>query len=117
MFELNTKKIYTKYDKICIFEKSPHKNYHGEKEILSWMIWDLSVIQQEHALTWPSLYRLIFQSLYDTSLISRRWEIDETVNFQNFCKLFTNKCAIFLGILAPYFEVAGCMKHAAMAVS
>ena len=32
MFKLLTKKIYTKYDKICIFEKSPHKNYHGEKK-------------------------------------------------------------------------------------
>ena len=32
MFKLHTKKIYTKYDKICVFEKSPHENYHGEKK-------------------------------------------------------------------------------------
>ena len=32
MFKLHTKKIYAKYDKICIFEKSPHENYHGEKK-------------------------------------------------------------------------------------
>ena len=38
-----------------------------------------SVIQQKHALACPGFYRLIFQSLYDTSLISPRWEIDETV--------------------------------------
>ena len=69
------------------------------------MIWDFSVIQQKHALTWPGLSRLIFQSLYDTSLISPRWEIDETVNFRDFRKLFTNKCAaFFFGILAPYFQ-------------
>ena len=55
------------------------------------MTWDFSVIQQKHALTFPGLYRLISQSLYDTSLISLRWKNNETVNFRNFCKLFTNK--------------------------
>ena len=55
------------------------------------MTWDFSVIQQKHALTCSGLYRLIFQSLCDTSLISLRWQLDETVNFRNFCKLFTNK--------------------------
>ena len=74
------------------------------KEILSWMIWDFSVIQQKHALTWPGLYRLIFQSLYDTSLISPRWEIDETVNFRNFRKLFTKSCAAFLGHFGTLFS-------------
>ena len=60
MFKLHTEKICTKYDEICIFEKSPHENYHGEKK--SWAEWfrDFSVIQQKHALTWPGLYRLIF---------------------------------------------------------
>ena len=95
------------------------------KEILSWMILDFSVIQQKHALTCPGLYRLIFQSLYHTSLISpSRWEIDETVRFWNFCKLFTNKCAtIFEALWLPIFkqekwnEVTGHMKHAAMARS
>ena len=36
-------------------------------------------------LTCSGLYRLIFQSLYHTSLILLKREIDETVNFQNFC--------------------------------
>ena len=88
------------------------------------MTWDFSVIQQKHALTCPGLYRLVFQSLYDTSLISPRWQIDETVNFRNFRKLFTNKYAAYLGHCGTLFsngkkrnEVAGHMKHAAMAVS
>ena len=60
MFKLHTEKICTKYDKICVFEKSPHENYHGEKK--SWAEWfrDFSVIQQKHALIWPGLYRLVF---------------------------------------------------------
>ena len=29
---MHAKNIYTKYDKICIFEKNPHKNYHREKK-------------------------------------------------------------------------------------
>ena len=87
------------------------------------MIWDFSIIQQKHALTCPGLYRLIFQSLYHTSLISPRWEIDETVNFRNFSKFFTRKLAHFWAFWHPIFkrekrnEVAGRMKHAAMAVS
>ena len=60
------------------------------------MILDFSVIRQKHALTCPGLYRLIFKSLYHTFLIlPLRWAIDETVNFRNFRKLFTNKCAAF----------------------
>ena len=31
MFKLHAKKIYTKYDKICVFEKNPQKNDHTEK--------------------------------------------------------------------------------------
>ena len=70
------------------------------------MIWDFSVIQQKDFLTCPVFYGLIFKSLYHTSLISPRWEIDETVNFQNLCKLLTNKFAafFFFGILAPHFQ-------------
>ena len=93
------------------------------KEILKWIIQDFSVIQQKHTLTCPGLYGLIFQSLYHTSLISPglyglifqslyhtslispTWEIDETVNFRNFCKLFTNKFATFF--VAQYsFQLA-----------
>ena len=32
MFKLHTKKIYTKYDKIYVFEKSPHERYHAENK-------------------------------------------------------------------------------------
>ena len=60
------------------------------------MIWDFSVTQQKHALTCTDLYRLLFQSLCNTSLIPPKREIHETVNFRNFCKLFTNKFAAFL---------------------
>ena len=58
------------------------------------------------------------------TMVLPRWEIDETVNFRNFRKLFTNKCLIFfLNCWHPIFkrekrnELAGRMKHAAMAVS
>ena len=69
------------------------------KEILNWMILDFSVIQQK---TCPGLYRLMFQSLHHTSLISRsRWEIDEIVNFR---KLFTNNCAWFLAHFGTPFS-------------
>ena len=75
------------------------------KEILSWMIWDFSIIRQKHALTCPSLYGLICQTLYHTSLISPKRELDETVNFRNFRNLLTNKfSAFFFGILAPQFQ-------------
>ena len=43
------------------------------------------------------LYSLIFQSIYHTSFILPKQEIDETVNFRNFCKLFKN-------IFAAFFE-------------
>ena len=32
MFKLRAKKIYTKYDKICIFEKNQHLNNHRGKK-------------------------------------------------------------------------------------
>ena len=30
--KLHSKKICTKYDKICVFERSPHENYPREKK-------------------------------------------------------------------------------------
>ena len=123
MFKLHTKKIYTKYDKVFVFEKSPHENYHGEKK--SWAEWSgISLLFSKNIPWLDRVYRLIFQSLFDTSLISPRWEIDETVNFRNFPKLFTNKCIYpFFGILAPYFQTGKTKRSgraheaAAMAVS
>ena len=121
MFKLRAKESYTKYAKICVFEKNPHQNYHREKEILSW---DFPAIQQKHALTCPALYRLIFQSLYHTSLISAKRKIAETLNFRNFRKLFRNKFAtFFMAFWHPIFkrekrnELTGHTKHAAMAVT
>ena len=32
MFKFDTKKIYTKHDKICIFEKNLQENYYREKK-------------------------------------------------------------------------------------
>ena len=88
------------------------------------MIWDFSVIQQKHPVTCPGLSSLIFQSLYHTSLISLKWEIDETINFRNFRKLFTNKfAAFFMAFWHPIFkrekpnEVTGHMKYATIAVT
>ena len=79
---------------------------------------------KEHALTCPGLYRLIFQSLYHTSLILPKQEIDETVTFQNFHKLFKNKFAAFFGAFwHPIFkqekrnELTGYMKHAVMFIT
>ena len=69
------------------------------------MIWDFSVIQQKHALTCSGLYRLIFQYLYHASLILPKRGIDETVNFQKFRKLLTNKFAAFFAIFwHPIFK-------------
>ena len=117
----NMNKIYM--TKFVSLKKSAQK-WSSWKEILSWMIWDFSVIQQKHALTCPGLYRLIFQSLYNTSLISPKREIDETVNFRNFRKLFTNKFAAFFVVFwhpiskrEKRNDVTGHMKHAAMAVT
>ena len=58
------------------------------------------------SLACPDLYKLIFHTsyIYHTSLISPKREIDETVNFRNFHKFFTNKLSAFLGILAPHFQ-------------
>ena len=103
---IHAKKIYTKFDKICIFEKKSTQKLPSWKEILSWMIWNFSIIHQKHALTCPSLYRHIFQSLYHTSLILRKREIDEIINFRNFRKLLINKFVLSFccGILAPHFQ-------------
>ena len=61
-------------------------------------------IQQKHALTCPGLHRLIFQSLYHTSLILPKRKIDEIINFRNFRKLFINNLPWFFGILVPHLE-------------
>ena len=62
IFKHNAKKIYNKYDKICIWKKSV-LNFSSWKEILSWMI------QQKHFLICPGLHKLNFQSIYVTLAI------------------------------------------------
>ena len=32
MCKLHNKKMYTKYGKVCVFEKCPQENYHHEKK-------------------------------------------------------------------------------------
>ena len=118
MFKLHTKKIYTKYDKIYIFEKSRLENYHGEKK--SWAEWSGISLVFSKSMPWLdqvyigsffNLYRTLpwyhqDGKLYDTSLISARWEIDET----EFLKLSLSCSQInvpqFFGILAPCFQTA-----------
>ena len=58
------------------------------------------------SLACPDLYKLIFQTFYHTSLISPKREIDETVNFRNFRKLFTNKFSPFLWHFGTHFQTA-----------
>ena len=87
------------------------------------MVWDFCY-SAKACPDLSKLIRLIFQSLYHTSLISPKREIDETVHFQNFRKLLTNKFAAFVMVFwHPIFqqekrnEVTGHMKYAAMAVT
>ena len=97
-FTLKKSKIWTKFiwQNLRLW-KNPHKNDHREKK--SWVEWSgISVIHQKHALTCPGLCRLIFQSLYHTSLISPKRESGEAVNFRNF------RSRIFCGILAPHSQ-------------
>ena len=105
MFKLHTKKIYTKYDKVFIFEKSPHENYHGEKK--SWAEW--SGISLLFSKSMPWLFRVYIGSFFNlhTSSISPRWEIDETFGTFGSCY------QIFVAIWHPIFkwEKRNAYKH------
>ena len=82
--------------KFASLKKNPHEKYHRGKKFR---------VEQKHAPTCPGLFRHGFQSLYHTSFISPKREIDDTVNFRNFRKSFTNKfCGVLCGILAPHFQ-------------
>ena len=50
MFKLHREKIYAKYDKICVFEKSPHENYNGEKK--SWAEWSGMSLLFRKSMPW-----------------------------------------------------------------
>ena len=100
MFNLRNKKICTKYDKICVFEKCPHENYHGEKK--SWAEWPW--ISLLFSKSMPLLGRVYIGSFFNLYMTLPWWQIDETVNFRNFRKLFTNKCATFFGHYGTLFS-------------
>ena len=93
MFKLYAQKISTKYNKSCFFEKRIHAKFIILKGKL-----DLN------DLTCPGLWRIIFQSSYHTSLVSRKQEIDETVNFQNFWKCLQINWPRFLWHSASHFQ-------------
>ena len=61
MFKLHTEKICTKYDKICVFEKSPHENYHGEKK--SWAEWSEISLLFSKSMSW--LARVYIGSIFN----------------------------------------------------
>ena len=67
VFKLHTKKIYTKYGEICVFEKSPHENCHGEKK--SWAEWSRISLLFSKSIPWlDQLYIGSFFNLYMTLL-------------------------------------------------
>ena len=111
------------YDKICVFE-----NIHTKMIIVkrNLELNDLEFLLFSKSMPWlvQAYIDSFFNLLYHTSLISPNPEIDETVNFRNFRKLFTNKfAALFVALWHPIFkrekrnEVTGHMKHAAMTVT
>ena len=107
------KKIHTK---ITIVKRNIRLNDPAEwsdLNDLTWMIWLVRIY-----------LRLIFQTLYHTSLISPKREIDETVNFRNFRQLFQINFSRFLFHFGTPFSNGknekkwqGTWKHAAMAVT
>ena len=108
-----------KYDKIWIFRKNAHENYHRWKK--SWVKW--SGISLFFSKSMPWLVWVYIGSFFNPYM-SHFLDIDETINFRNFRKLFTNKfAAFFVGFWHPIFkrekrnEMIGRRKHAAMAVS
>ena len=113
-FEISLRSIWPKW--ISLRRKSykrwklPHTEVRFYPEVKSQTVLSSLRVSCNRAL-WKrstrklSSIRLIFQSLNHIFLISpSRWEIDETVNFQNFCKLFTNKFATFLGHFGTPFS-------------
>ena len=82
-------KLYTKKSTLNMTEFASLKKLTRKSS--SWK----EIFSSGMSLTCPDLYRLIFQTFYHNSLISPKQEIDETVNFRNFRKLFTNKFSAF----------------------
>ena len=98
MFKLHTKKIYTKYDKIYVFEKSPHERYHAENK--SWAEWSGISLLISKSMPWldrvyiDSFFNL-YMTLPDTTKTGNWWN-------SKFSKL--SQVVRIFGILAPYFQ-------------
>ena len=103
MFKLHREKIYAKYDKICVFEKSPHKNYHGEKK--SWAEWSGMSLLFSKSMPWSvRVYIGSFINPYMKFLDMTKMENWWDSKFSKFRKLFTNKCAAFFGHFGTLFS-------------
>ena len=61
MCKLHNKKMYTKYGKVCVFEKCPQENYHHEKK--SWDEW--SCISLLFSKNMPWLVRVSIGSFFN----------------------------------------------------
>ena len=77
MFKLYDKEIYTKYDKIYVFEKNPHVNYHREKNF--WVEWSGSSLLFNK--TCPDLPRFI--KVHFSIFISPFLDISKPGNWWN----------------------------------
>ena len=104
MFNLHTKKIYSKYDKICVFEKCPHENYHGEKK--SWAEWPEISLLFSKSMPWLS--RVYIGSFFNLYMPLPWYHQDGKLMKQYIFETFTSCSQInvprILGILAPYFQ-------------
>ena len=93
MIPQNMLKLYAKKSILNMSEFASLKKTHTKIIIVKRIFGNSS---SGMSLVCLHLYKLIFQTFYHTSLISPKREIDETVNFQNFCKFFTSKLSAFL---------------------
>ena len=91
-------KLYAKKSTLNMTEFASLKKIHSK--IISMK----KIFSSGMYLTCPDLYRLIFQTLYHTSFVSPKRDIDETVNSRNFHKLFTNKFSTFLWHFGALFS-------------
>ena len=83
--------LWPKYDKICVFPNNHMK---------------IIIVKKNLELNDLGFLCYSFLNVYiPLPWYHQHGKIDETVNFQNFRKLFTNKfAAFFFGILTPHFQ-------------
>ena len=99
LLKLYAKKSTLNVTKFASLKKISTKIITVKRNIQFWDVSDLSGF----------IYTLIFQTFYHTSLVSPKQEIDEKVNFRNFCNCSQINFLHFYGILAPRF-LTGKMK-------